>query len=80
MQTLQSIPQKKILELAVEFHISYVRELLTKDLTGHGSKICERRLMVVAISRQICYSTAIERLGSVTNLRGSGYIIALSWY
>jgi len=79
LQTLQTIPRIRILKLAVEFHISYVRGMLTKDLTGPGSKICDRKLIVVAIAKQMYYSTAIERRGSVAKLRGSGYVASLSW-
>jgi len=66
LQTLQIIPRRKIIKLGVEFHISYVTGLLTKDSTGHGGKICERRLIVVATSRQMCYSTAIDRPSTVS--------------
>ncbi len=66
LQSLQSIPRRKILQLTAEFHISYVSAFLTKDSTGHGGKLCERGLIVVATSRQMCYSTAIERSGTVS--------------
>jgi len=33
--------------------------MLTKDLTARGSKICDRKLIVVAISKQMYYSTVI---------------------
>jgi len=59
LQTLQIIPRIRILKLAVEFHIFYVRGMLTKDLTARGSKICDRKLIVVAISKQMYYSTVI---------------------
>ena len=37
-----------------------------------GSKICEKKLIVLALARQMCYYNAIKRPKSTANLRGSG--------
>ena len=49
-----------------------LKELLTKELISYGSKICEKKLIVVALARQMCYYNAIKSPKGTANLRGFG--------